>query len=845
MTDGRAARTRPPRGAAVAVVLPLLLAGAPAALVLGSASPASAEEYYAVPAGGLPITGHGYGHGHGMGQYGAQGAALQGIGYRDILAHYYPGTSVGPLPAPSTVRVLISEDTDDDLTVRPDPGLALADADGARWELPPGPTAWRVRADAAAAQHVEQLVGGAWQPWTSPDGRSAFTQLRAEGPARVRVDLPGGGGRAYRGTVTAVRVSGTAIDTVNTVDFEKYLYGVVPRESPASWRPAALQAQAVAARTYSAWKRAASTAKGYDLCSTTACQVYGGSASYGTSGTLTELETASTDAAVDSTAGEVRLYGGKPAFTEFSASTGGWNSAGGQPYLVAGADPWDDFSGNPVHTWTATLSPSAIGAAYPSVGSVRALRVLARDGGGEWGGRITSLSVEGVSPTGAVLRQTVSGNDFRSRLGLRSEWFHAEASAITLHWLELGGASGPLGDALGAEYDVPGGRAQDFRGGRVYWSPSTGAREVHGGVLERYLALGGPGGALGLPTSDETAAPGGAGNTFTGGDLWWSPSTGALVVRGDVRARWRALGGPTGRFGLPLTEEQADGPGVRQRFAHGGVWWSAGTGAQPVEGAVGDLYAALGGAAGPLSLPLAAEEDVRGGRQQRFAGGRVLWSPSTGAHELYGGILGAWLRTGGPDGVLGLPRTGEQDVPGGRRQSFSGGAVYWSPATDAQPLYGDVLAAYARLGESGGLLGFPTVPEAAVPGGTRARFSGGELYWSPTTGAHEVHGAVLSRYLAVGGAGGVLGLPTADEAAVPGGRGSTFRGGAVYWSAATDAHEVHGAIAAEYARRGGPSSALGLPVSDEYAVSGGARNDFRTAALVWRAATDDVVQVPR
>ncbi len=346
---------RAARLTALACTLPVLVTTAVTATSVALAGPASAEEAYVLPATGLPLTGHGYGHGRGMSQYGAQGAALQGVGYRDILARYYPGTAVGALPGPPTVRVLISEDTDDDLTVRADPGLALVDADGARWVLPAGPIAWRVRADAAGVQRVEQLTA-VWGPWTSPDGRAAFSELRFEGPARIRVDLPGGGGRAYRGSLTAARVAGAALDTVNTVGFEQYLWGVLPREVVPSWRPEALRAQAVAARTYSAWKRMATPTRSYDLCSTTACQVYGGSASYNASGTVTEWEYPSTTEAVNSTAGEVRLSAGKPAFTEFSAASGGWTAKGGPSYLAAFEDPWDDFAGNPVHTWSATLT---------------------------------------------------------------------------------------------------------------------------------------------------------------------------------------------------------------------------------------------------------------------------------------------------------------------------------------------------------------------------------------------------------------------------------------------------------------------------------------------------------
>ena len=80
-------------------------------------------------------------------------------------------------------------------------------------------------------------------------------------------------GRAhYRGALRSV-----GNNTVNVVRLEHYLRGVVPQEVPALWKPAAVQAQAVAARTYAAFERKASSkGRGYDLCDTAHCQVYGG-----------------------------------------------------------------------------------------------------------------------------------------------------------------------------------------------------------------------------------------------------------------------------------------------------------------------------------------------------------------------------------------------------------------------------------------------------------------------------------------------------------------------------------------------------------------------------------------
>ena len=84
-----------------------------------------------MPASGtLTLNGHGYGHGHGMSQYGAQGAAMQGLTYPQILAFYYPGTTLGTAAGP--IRVLITADTDNDVRVVPASGLQVREVGAAR-----------------------------------------------------------------------------------------------------------------------------------------------------------------------------------------------------------------------------------------------------------------------------------------------------------------------------------------------------------------------------------------------------------------------------------------------------------------------------------------------------------------------------------------------------------------------------------------------------------------------------------------------------------------------------------------------------------------------------------------
>ena len=398
-------------GALAAALTGTLLSGglgaAPAAAV-------ATDQWYPVPGDGTyTVRGHGYGHGHGMSQYGAQGAALEGLDHRKILAFYYPGTDLGR--ARGRIRVLLTGDTGDtgsDLVVGARKGLRLRDrGSGTTYDLPrgQGATRWRLSVD-GQNRDVVHWYDGSWHRWR-PDGREALAgegQFTAGG--RPLTLFTPSGSAAYRGALRhAVPAEGsTDRNTVNVLGLDSYVRGVVPSEMPASWEPEAVQSQAVAARTYGAWDRSQSRSHYYHVCDTTSCQVYRGVAG----------EHPLADAAVDATSRQVLRHDGSPAFTQFSASSGGWTSAGSAPYLVAQKDPYDDWSGNGVHDWSVSLAASAISRAYPSIGRLRKIHVTSRDGNGEWNGRVWSMTL-----VGSKGRQTVSGDTFRFRFGLRSTWF--------------------------------------------------------------------------------------------------------------------------------------------------------------------------------------------------------------------------------------------------------------------------------------------------------------------------------------------------------------------------------------------------------------------------------------
>ena len=245
---------------------------------------------------------------------------------------------------------------------------------------------------------------------------------------------------------------------------------------------------------------------------------------------------------------------------------------------------------------------------------------------------------------------------------------------------KLAKAQPGLGPCLTNEYDVEGGRATDFRFGRVFWSQQTGAHSVVGAIGAAYQAEGGPDGALGLPTSDELVAPDGNGrySLFQNGAIYWSPQTGAHAVRGAIRALWAAHGVERGDLGYPTTDEVANPnkAGVAQGFQNGTVFWSDKTGAHLVKGAILEAYQKAGFEGSTLGYPTSDEIPLRGGAFSRFAGGAIYFSPGTGAHVVpEGAILTAWGKEGYENGRLGYPKSDVTSGPQGDEMQFEHGTI--------------------------------------------------------------------------------------------------------------------------------------------------------------------------
>ena len=351
----------------------------------------------------VQVVGSGYGHGHGLSQWGAQLAAQKGLSHRRILRFYYPGLAWGT--SAGNVSVLVTGDTTNDVVVVDRAGLrAQSRGRSVRLDKQGKARLWRITAAGGGRRSAIAWKGAGrgWKTLRTLPGQAEFTA----GGRPITLVTPSER-RAYRGVLRSAAPSSAPArrDTVNVLPLDSYLKGVVPREVYTSWKPAALRAQSVAARTYAAFERAAAPkGRHYQICDTTSCQVYGGATD----------EVASTNQAIDATSRQVLTKAGKPAFTQFSASNGGFTAAGSFGYLPAKKDPYDTAYRN----WKDTVTAAEIQRALPAIGTFRTVKVLRRDGNGRYGGRVVTIRI-----TGSKASTTISGDSFRSWFGLRSTMF--------------------------------------------------------------------------------------------------------------------------------------------------------------------------------------------------------------------------------------------------------------------------------------------------------------------------------------------------------------------------------------------------------------------------------------
>lgn len=212
---------------------------------------------------------------------------------------------------------------------------------------------------------------------------------------------------------------------------------------------------------------------------------------------------------------------------------------------------------------------------------------------------------------------------------------------------------------------------------------------------------------------------------------WPSP----FRVCGAIRAQYEQMGGPRSFLTWPRADETVnpDGVGYRSEFVNGFIYWHPDTGAHPVTTHFSVLWSQTGWEAGPLGYPVAGEvvAEDGAGRKQHFVGGRIYGSLS-GAGSVRGRILQKWLDAGGVNSSLGYPIGHETGVGDGRGQfnNFAGGAIYWTPTTDARVMQSVPLDIWRLRGGPGSQWGYPVGDvefDREVPVGIAQNFESGRL----------------------------------------------------------------------------------------------------------------------
>src|SRR5664280_759509 len=157
------------------------------------------------------------------------------------------------------------------------------------------------------------------------------------------------------------------------------------------------------------------------------------------------------------------------------------------------------------------------------------------------------------------------------------------AAGIAVHYQDLGGPASFLGTAVTADMQTRDGVGHftHYQHGSIYWSPASGAWEVHGAIRDLWSGRGWEIGFLHYPVTDEMTTPDGVGrvNHFQGGTVYWTPSTWSHEVHGAIRDAWAAGGWERGFLGYPVTNEMTtpDGVGRFNHFQGGSVYWTPST----------------------------------------------------------------------------------------------------------------------------------------------------------------------------------------------------------------------------------------------------------------------------
>lgn len=400
-------------------------------------------------------------------------------------------------------------------------------------------------------------------------------------------------------------------------------------------------------------------------------------------------------------------------------------------------------------------------------------------------------------------------------------------SPIYQKWRDAGGDGSFYGGVFEVEHARGDGRAATFEAGNVtVTSHAThGTHWFSGALQRRWLDMP----HLGWPTADQASVPipGGTGVMVPFSDgpyrLYYSGATGAVVFWGTWSQFFDSNGG-TAKFGLPITDPvQLSSTSWSQDFTAGWTWYQIqGRGVLSVGPPVRAFHQANPGLGLPVDFAFNGPE---GRVQQQFDGGTVTCFASgacTTGDEGAIAIRAKYEELGGGGPLSAV----ETNSDGGRHATFAKWgttvAITWRSDVGAHWFSG---AIFAKWDADGRQLryGQAVADQSAIGtvGAAAAFTSGDSVYFSGATGAHALSGQVRTKYWELGHTNGIAGYPTTDVAdSGAGGKFADFQNTvSIYASEATGAHWLSGALRQRYRDGGGPA-ALGLPTSDQYGTTG-------------------------
>jgi stage II sporulation protein D len=383
---------------------------------------------------GVRIYGKGWGHGIGLSQWGAQGWAQGAAGVRltgeQIVAKYFPGAQLSTQPITQPFRVLLSAPSTGCVNNTIANVMRTESAGGMRLVNNADQTV--VYGETGPNEPLRfwndggtLVVRNEWSRETVFAAADTLMLLPKQAWDPIYIDEKGLG---YRGTIRVGMREGGNLQVVNFVNSDDYMRGALPGEMPAHWEFEALRAQAIAARTYAAWRQSTAGERTWDVRDDTADQCYGGQT----------FEAARASSAVEATASLILTYDGKPIRALYSSASGGvsenvgcvldaervgntWGCVQGWPYLQVTEDPaeaaaYDRRGGMPHGLWSAWFSGDAIRREIIIDYGVDIGRFVSMDFNMSPGERPISVRVRG---TDAAL--DLKGDRFlRTTLGLKS-----------------------------------------------------------------------------------------------------------------------------------------------------------------------------------------------------------------------------------------------------------------------------------------------------------------------------------------------------------------------------------------------------------------------------------------